>query len=259
MAKKKTAISWTDYTVNPYGWHCRKTSTGCKNCYMFAEAERYNRPDPASGWATRFDKAQKELDRLPDGVSVFLNDMSDTYYQRASLEDVQAVHRMAVSRPGVSFVICTKRPERALELSDRLPWPGNLWLMVTVESAKYLHRIQTALKTGAAHVAVGAEPLLGSLDGLEHWLQLGDPYGYYNSPRKVEWLITGGESGPNRRPAQVDWFRQVRSVCQKHGIAYYHKQGNGFKQGQNRHLDGQLWEALPDGYQLEKQLERVAA
>ncbi|MFC1960237.1 DUF5131 family protein [Chloroflexota bacterium] len=252
MAKKKTAINWTDYTVNPYGWHCQKTSLGCKNCYMFAEAARYNMPDPASSWSTRFDEAQKELDGLPDGVSVILNDMSDTYYSMAELEDVQAVHKMTAGRPGVSFVICTKRPERALELTDKLLWPANLWLMVTVETSNDLHRIQTALKTGAAHVAVGAEPLLGPLDGLEHWLQLGDPYGYYNSPRKVEWLITGGESGPNRRPAEYNWFRQVRDVGQEHTITYHHKQGNGFEQGQDRLLDGRLWEVLPDGLPVRK-------
>lgn len=253
MAKKQTGIGWCDYTINPYGWHCNKVSPGCKNCYMFGLAKRYNRPDPAVSWSARFPQAWKELNALPSGVSVFLNDMSDTYHERASISDILSVHRMAADRQDLSFVIVTKRPERALEL-DRgagLLWPDNLWLMVTVETQAYAHRITTALKTGAAHVAVSAEPILGPVD-FDPVFKLESDFGYWDGPRMIEWIITGGESGNNRRPAKTEWFRDIRDFCQRRQIAFYHKQGNGLYPGNDRVLDGKTYNEIPNGYHLAK-------
>ena len=39
------------------------------------------------------------------------------------------------------YQVLTKRPERVAELDDELPWPPQIWLGVSVESDRYLHRI----------------------------------------------------------------------------------------------------------------------
>jgi protein gp37 len=47
----------------------------------------------------------------------------------------------------------------------------------------------------------------------------------------LDWVITGGESGPKARPANPDWFRQIRDQCVAAGIAYFHKQNGEWARG----------------------------
>jgi hypothetical protein len=41
---------------------------------------------------------------------------------------------------------------------------------------------------------------------------------------RLDWIIVGGESGPNARPAHPDWFRAVRDQCAAAGTAFFFKQ-----------------------------------
>lgn len=45
---------------------------------------------------------------------------------------------------------------------------------------------------------------------------------------KLDWVITGCESGPGEdvRPAQTDWFRSLRDQCKKARVPFFFKQGN---------------------------------
>jgi protein gp37 len=52
------------------------------------------------------------------------------------------------------------------------------------------------------------EPLLGPVDI--------DP--------RIDWVITGGESGPHARPSHPDWFRRLRDQCAAAGVAFFFKQ-----------------------------------
>jgi protein gp37 len=40
----------------------------------------------------------------------------------------------------------------------------------------------------------------------------------------VDWVINGGESGPNRRPFNTDWGRQLRDDCKFAGVPFFFKQ-----------------------------------
>jgi len=40
----------------------------------------------------------------------------------------------------------------------------------------------------------------------------------------LNWLVAGGESGPNARPSHPDWFRTVRDQCQAAGVPFFFKQ-----------------------------------
>lgn len=41
---------------------------------------------------------------------------------------------------------------------------------------------------------------------------------------KIDWIICGGESGPNRRPFDANWARLLRSDCKTLGIPFFMKQ-----------------------------------
>jgi protein gp37 len=55
----------------------------------------------------------------------------------------------------------------------------------------------------------------------------------------VDWVITGGESGPNARPMHPDWVRSLRDQCQAAGVPFFFKQwGEWFPRDQ--------WEYNPE-------------
>ena len=80
----------------------------------------------------------------------------------------------------------TKRHERLAELAPRLPWPRNVWMGVTIENRRFVHRADSLRKVPAAVRFISAEPLLGPLEGLDL--------------DGIDWLIAGGESGPQSSP-----------------------------------------------------------
>lgn len=62
----------------------------------------------------------------------------------------------------------------------------------------------------------------------------------------IDWLIVGDESGPHRRPAQLDWVRTAREAALRHGVAFHLKQFH--ESGKKVHLpilDGRTHPAIP--------------
>lgn len=252
----KTSIEWASHSLNFYTHHCNLVSPGCRNCYAKALAERYQGRgafDGSPGW--RGARAARELAALPSGAVVFVNSMSDTYHERVPVRYIHAIHNAAAYlRPDVTFLLLTKRIERAFALRDQLIWPPNLWLGTSVESAEYLWRLDYLLEVPAAGHFVSCEPLLGSLaakplsltlrpvHGLEHYLS---PESAPKAPHRLEWVIVGGESGTHHRPFSLDWAREIRDMCRRHNVPFLFKQSAGRWPGQGRELDGRTWDEMP--------------
>ena len=123
---------------------------------------------------------------------------------------------------------CSARPE----LSQRLPWPSNVWMGTTVENADYVHRIHTIAQIPAAVRFLSLEPLLGPVPSL---------------PLKgIHWVIVGGESGPAARPIAPSWILQIRNQCVDHNVPFFFKQWGGVNKSlAGRKLDGRLWSEMP--------------
>ena len=94
------------------------------------------------------------------------------------------------------------------------------------------------LRTTDAHVKfLSLEPLLGPLPHLD----LSD----------IDWVIVGGESGPNARPMQKEWAIEIRDQCMKAGVPFFFKQWGGVRDkggGDKALLDGRLWREMPTQY-----------
>lgn len=255
----KTNIAWVDESINPYGWICRETSPGCAHCYAHALAKRAGK-DFHSKFYTRWPAAMKEVKAVKPGSTVFLNSCSDTYFAEASDQDVHRVHNLALARPDVTWLILTKRPERAFYMRDVLAWPANLWMGVSVETATYLYRIDYALATPAAHVFISAEPLLSDIGvmlmgylntrgyGPARNANVPDDVHDLGQHRAVEWVICGGESGPNRRPFEKRWAASIMHSCLETGVKFFFKQGSAYTPGQDRLLEGHLWDEVPAAF-----------
>ncbi len=131
------------------------------------------------------------------------------------------------------FQVLTKRAERLHELSQKLVWAPQIWMGVSVESEKYLYRIDHLRET-AAHVKfLSLEPLLGPLVKM--------------NLHGMDWAIVGGESGPGARPVNPAWVTDIRDQCLKAGVAFFFKQWGGFqKKKTGRTLEGRTWDEMPE-------------
>jgi protein gp37 len=103
---------------------------------------------------------------------------------------------------------------------------------VSVETEKYLHRIDDLRATSAHIKFLSLEPLLGPLPGLNLF--------------GIDWVIVGGESGPGARPMHPDWVRDIRDCCNHEKVPFFFKQWGGVvKSRTGRVLDGRTWDEMP--------------
>ncbi len=133
----------------------------------------------------------------------------------------------------------------------------NVYLGVTAENQEQAdERIPILLQIPAAVRFVSVEPMLGpvdltrivyerqtvidSLKGLHGW-----PLPHADGP-KLDWVICGSESGPNRRHAKIEWIRDLRDQCRAANVPFFLKQmeidGKLVKMPK---LDGRVWDEMP--------------
>jgi len=164
--------------------------------------------------------------------TIFVNSMSDLFHDDIPDDFIFAVFDVMRRASWHTFQVLTKRSRRLARLDSYLEWAPNIWMGVSVEAAPYKFRIANLSSTGARVKFLSLEPLLGDLGPLH----LED----------INWVITGGESGPGARPIDPDWVRSVRDQCINARVPFFFKQWGGVhKKANGRILDGRTWDELP--------------
>ena len=165
--------------------------------------------------------------------NIFVNSMSDLFHDDVPLDYIQQVFDVMNEANWHQYQVLTKRAERVRELSPQLKWASHIWMGVSVESAKYLDRIDHLRKTEANVKFLSLEPLLGPL----HKMNL----------RGIDWAIVGGESGPGARAVDPAWVTDIRDQCVRAGVAFFFKQWGGVqKKKTGRELEGRTWDQMPE-------------
>ena len=239
-----SSIEWTDATWNPTTG-CDRVSAGCDNCYALTLARRLkamglakyqNDGDPRTsgpGFAlTLHEDTLTAPYRWRAPRLVFVDSMSDLFHPDVPPAFIQKVFAVMADTPRHTYQILTKRSRRLASLAPDLDWPPNVWMGVSVENDRYAFRIDHLRSVKAAVRFVSAEPLLGPLPGLDL--------------SSIHWLIAGGESGPNARPMDAAWVRDLRDQCREANVAFFFKQWGGHtpKSG-GRELDGFYHDEIP--------------
>lgn len=242
--KRKSGIEWTEVTWNPTTG-CDRVSMGCDNCYALTMAKRLKAMgsdryqldgDPrTSGPGFGLSVHPQALDqpfRWSGRRIVFVNSMSDLFHAKVPLSFVRDVFDVIAATPQHTYQVLTKRSARLPKLADKLDWPPNLWMGVSVETSQFAYRVDHLRKVPAAVRFLSCEPLLGSLAGLDL--------------DGIGWVITGGESGPRARTLDPEWVREIRDACVSAQVPFFHKQWGGrTPKAHGRLLDGVVWDEMP--------------
>jgi protein gp37 len=232
---ERSAIEWTEASWNP-ATGCDKVSPGCAHCYAETFAERF-RGVRAHPYEQGFDlKLWPERLELPlrwrRPRRIFVNSMSDLLHESIPDEFISEVFDVMGRAHWHTFQVLTKRHERLVALAGALDWPENVWMGVSIENRRFVHRADHLRQVDAAVRFISAEPLLGPLDGLDL--------------TGIDWLITGGESGPRHRPVRADWVRELRDRCAEEEVAFFFKQWGGVRsKAGGRVLDERTWDDMP--------------
>ena len=230
-----TSIEWTDSTWNPVTG-CTKISSGCNHCYaerMALRLQAMGNPSYVNGFNVTLHEDMLSLPlKWKKPQTIFVNSMSDLFHEDIPIEFIQRVFDIMSQADWHRYQILTKRPERMLELSPQLPWESNIWMGVTVEADNYTYRIEHLKNTNAKVKFLSLEPLLSPISNLPL--------------EGIDWVIVGGESGPNARSIKKDWVIDIRNQCQNSKVPFFFKQWGGVnKKKAGRELEGRIWSETP--------------
>lgn len=214
-------IEWTESTWNIITG-CTKYSEGCKNCY----AEKMHKRLTGMGqkkYQEPFTKVvfhSKELNRyIGKNKMVFVNSMSDTFHECIQDSEIRWILAACRMQPSNKFQILTKRAERLPDFK----YPENVWLGVTVENARHKNRIEYLRKTNAKIKFLSCEPLISDLGELPL--------------NGINWVIVGGETGPQARAMHPEWVYNIIRQCKKQEIPIFFKQwGEWIPEVESHHI-----------------------
>lgn len=241
------------------GHFCVHHSPGCLFCYAermqprFKNPIRYRAPDEELVEVFLDPVKLAEPLRWGRPRMIFVCSMTDLFGSWVSNEWIAAIYGIVGAATQHSYQILTKRPDRALDwfkwvqrtaeahgttpagvcrhhaqrvcdhpaLRDGAGWdawtwpPRNAWAGVSAEDQRWADkRIPILLEIPSAVRFVSLEPLLGPInDDSTRWKW-----------RDISWIVVGGESGPNARPCDVAWIRDIVRAGLAAGSAPFVKQ-----------------------------------
>lgn len=258
-----THIEWTRGDDGSPGatWNvadgCTRVSAGCMHCYIERQPpfriahRRFDGDGIGSTTGVRLHPHRLSWPlswRKP--TRIFVCSLADLFHKDIPDEYIAQVWAVMALAPRHTFQVLTKRHDRLRTLLGSPRFSGlvyralnsmlvqgnphriadetvmaaldgfargnfmilpNVWVMVTGEDAQWLQTRADALReTPAAIRGVSIEPLLGPIVDADL--------------SGLDWVIVGGESGPDARPMHPDWPRSLRDQCQAAGVAFWFKQ-----------------------------------
>jgi len=230
-----TKIEWADHTFNPW-IGCTKVSPACDNCYAAELMDhRYGRAKwgagedrvrtAASNWAQprKWDKWAER-----DGVRrfVFCASLADVFDNEVEPQWRADLFDLIEATPNLIWLLLTKRIGNVLRMMESIHMPRNVAIGATMANQEEYDRDRMKL----TEVKFALHPLFtfGSFEPL-----LGPVILDKHAP---DWIIVGGESGPNARPMNLDWARSLKRQSADLGRVFNFKQVGGRKADKGGHL-----------------------
>ena len=279
-----TNIEWADHTFNPWEG-CQKVAPECDNCYAETRNKRfhggvnwgpraYRRRTSEATWHKPLrwqKKAAKFMEKHGRKQRVFCASLADVFDNSAPGIWRRDLWDLIRACPDLDWLLLTKRPQN---MARMLPddwgtgWP-HVWLGTSAGTQKTADtNIPHLLATPAAVRFVSAEPLLERVDftnlrddgyssinslqeypafqARDDWGDDAEDMGPFTDQPAIDWVICGGESGPNARPMHPEWARFLRDQCQSAGVSFFFKQWGEYVDHTEKHANCRPCRATSD-------------
>lgn len=231
-----TKISWSDATWNPVSG-CTEVSPGCAHCYAKTFAERWR------GLAGHYYENGFDVTLRPNMLErplswkkprrIFVNSMSDLFHEDIPADYIRRCFDVMERCPQHTFQILTKRIDFAAGFLSGIEPLSNVLIGPTIENQAMMNKrgpYTSRLHSAGWRTMVSYEPALSPVNFL--------PLGAEPGMNFIDWLICGGESGPDRRQFKHEWARHALDQARAAGIPFFMKQDGA--------LRSEVYDTLPD-------------
>lgn len=191
-------------------------------------------------------------------TNVFVCSMTDLFGRWVKDEWLLAIFNVMRQCSRHTFQILTKRPERMQYFCSRLRFDGAgagrmwiepcdvhrvgyrlmggngatgmpwVWCGTSIEDQETADkRIPYLLRTPSSVKWISAEPLLGPIDLAKYWANYWTMRGHDHPTERtpgLDWVVVGGESGPNARSLNLRWIKSVVDQCSAASVPVFVKQ-----------------------------------
>lgn len=236
---QQSKIEWCDYTVS---WW--------QNCRKPGAPRRLVKSAPA-----KLRRIQRQADAFREEHGhyprVFFSSMCDVFdnavdraWRYDALAQIEAADK-------TNAILLTKRIGNVYQMIPAIwinrSWPRHVGLMITVVNQEEANRdipklLRLKDRLGIPWVGLSIEPMLGPVDLTDQEIHGGlsmsalTTFDDQKSHREgVDWVICGGESGPNARPVHPDWVRKLRDQCRAYDTSFLFKQWGAWSPGYSEH------------------------
>jgi protein gp37 len=248
MSKKKT-IQNPEMGDSGKSWNvvtgCDKYSDGCLNCYA-EDVVKWLQGKGQKAYIKngfnltlhhhKLDWPLTHLAKKPKKpAKSFVTDMGDLFHVNVPDKFIFQVFDMMLQVPQHRFYVLTKRAKRFGQLAPQLTWRPWMWAGVTVESEKYLDRIDHLKKLPTeVNKFIMMEPLLSQMPKLDL--------------NGIDWVVVGGETNSKGRfrPIRQRWVTDIRDQVKSAGLPFMFKHWPD-KSHNSRPalLQGKIWKEYP--------------
>lgn len=236
-----TGIAWTDSTFNPW-LGCTKVGPGCDHCYAEALDNRH-RWGGATHWGAGVPRMRTSAANWRKPLAwnkkaaasgkpwrVFCASLADVFDNEVPEKWRAELWNLIALTPSLTWLLLTKRIGNAAKMLPINTDQVNVWIGATVVNQEEADRdIPKLLATPAAKRFISYEPAVGPISF--RWLPVFDGMAtrrvatnHLDGLRALDWIIVGGESGPQAREFDTAWAAEVIAQCREAGIAPFVKQ-----------------------------------
>jgi protein gp37 len=244
---QNSKIEWCDHTANLW-WGCTKVHAGCDHCYaetashhwgfdvwgndkprrviegVWKDLSKFQKLAAASGEMHRvfvgsmmdiFEKPMPLIDKTGNALG------GNTHSKRVMLFDAITLGKY----PNLMFLFLTKRPSninKYIPESWKTTPPSNVMFGTSPCDQETANTVIPQLLKVKGKKFLSVEPMLGPIIMAQSWI---DRARYWElEGGTIDWVICGGESGPEKRPMNLDWARALRDECLQAGVPFFMKQ-----------------------------------
>lgn len=234
----ETRIAWADHTFS-FWWGCVKLADGCKFCYAealdnrWARGRHWGRKGPRrvaadSAWKSVLGWNRKALEEgrrrrifpsMCDPFEAYEGPMVNAKGKLlpVTMEDVRRRgFELVDETPGLFWMLLTKRPENVCGMVPER-WlespPDNVMICASASDQETTVQMLGPLMDWPGYKGLSLEPLVGRvsfdrIDGID----------------EIDWVVIGGESGPEARECDVGNVDSLVGECVRACVPCYVKQ-----------------------------------